>query len=320
MSTNARKFVLMMLGTGVAIAGGLALFNFIIDPYNRFGNNRLGVYISAEREAKATEIRRFDHDAVIIGNSRMGVIPPGKVLGFRFFNGAFAGANAEEVYWFVEHFVKKEKLVVLGIDVTMQDPPLKGDIFAPGDLGAIIGNLLNLQTVEYSFRTITQNLQRKPAFVGPDGLLDMKPWFDRVDRHDPERLQSQLAQMRRHYCNFVCPPRDQFTCYHKIADCLRRRGIPCIVVIPPMHEEVADCLQNPALKPQYDCWKAEVREIFPHLVDLSTSSYGSARNFYGADPAHFRPEAGAQMLNAEVIPVAQRLLSNRPSDVVGLGQ
>ena len=50
--------------------------------------------------------------------------------------------------------------------------------------------------------------------------------------------------------------------------------------------------------------------IAHRCVDLSFSSYGAASDFFKLDPLHFRPEAGAQMLNAEVIPVALRIVSS----------
>ena len=72
---------------------GLSLMNYLVDPFDRFGNNRLGVYVTAEREVKADWVRKFPHNALYIGNSRMQVIQASTLDGFRFFNGAFAAAN-----------------------------------------------------------------------------------------------------------------------------------------------------------------------------------------------------------------------------------
>ncbi len=311
MDWTARKFVVWMLALAIVIAGGFALFNFIIDPYNRYGNNWLGVYISAEREAKATEIRRYNHDALIVGNSRMGVIPPAKVSGFRCFNGAFAGANPEEIYWFLYHFAKKQKVVILGIDLGVQDPPPKGDIFAPPDLASIVHNLLNFQTVEYSFRTINEHFDGTPTAVGRDGMLDMKGWAESVDRDDPGHFHYLLEGMKKTWGQYVCPPPERLSYYRKIADCLRERGIACVVVIPPMHEELVRFIEPLPAMAQYACWKQEIRKIFPHLVDLSFSAYGAAGNYYRADPAHFKPDVGAQIVNTEIVPLAQQVLTNR---------
>ncbi len=290
-----------MLGAAAALAGGLALFNFVIDPYNRFGNNRLGVYISAEREAKATEIRRCAPDALLVGNSRMAAIPPREVRGCRLFNGAFSGAAPEEIYWFLRHFGNRAKLVILGIDLGMRDGPPKGDIFSPGDAGAILQNLLSFQTAEYSFRTIQKHLAGEPAQVGPDGLLDIQWWWDHVNREDPAHLRAELERMRGRYCAFVCPPPERLSTYQKIARLLREQGTPCVVLIPPVHEAVAAAIQTSPARAEYEKWKQAIRDIFPQVIDLAFSHYGAAKNFYDGDPGHFKPEVGAEMLNEEVL-------------------
>ena len=100
MTLSARRFVLLVLGTSFAVAGGLALLNYVVDPYNRFGHNRLGVYISAERESKSMQVRHYSHNALLLGNSRMAMVPADRLNGFHFFNGAFGGGTAEEAYYF----------------------------------------------------------------------------------------------------------------------------------------------------------------------------------------------------------------------------
>src|SRR2546429_9163556 len=119
----ARRFVLLSLGLAGGLCGAIGLLNYVVDPYNRFGNNRLGVYISAERESKSTEVQRYPHNALLLGNSRMAMIPVAGASGFRFFNAAFAGATAEELYYFIIHYAKKEELVVLGTELGEGDPP-----------------------------------------------------------------------------------------------------------------------------------------------------------------------------------------------------
>lgn len=306
MRSSARRQVLILLGVAALIAGGLALFNFVIDPYNRYGNNRLGVYISAEREAKSTWVRSYPHTALIVGNSRMGVIPPGELEGFRFFNGAFAGANAEEVYWFIDHFARTQRVVVIGIDLGMQDPPApKGDLFGPPTFGEIAHNLLNFQTVEYSIRTITEHLAGEPSNLGRDGLADMRGWKEMVDREDPAHRDWLLEDMKKVWGRFQMSGEGRFYYYRKIAELLRQRGIAAVVVVPPMHQTLARYLDTPELRAAFAEWLRQLQTIFPHVIDLSFSAYGAPGNYYRADPAHFKPEVGVQFINREVIPVAR---------------
>ena len=69
MNSGASRYVLLTLGLAGALAGGLGVLNYAVAPYNRFGHNRLGVYVSAERESKSTEVRRYPHNALLLVDS-----------------------------------------------------------------------------------------------------------------------------------------------------------------------------------------------------------------------------------------------------------
>ncbi|HWX20988.1 MAG TPA: hypothetical protein VN578_13895 [Candidatus Binatia bacterium] len=311
MNAAARRYVLLALGLAVGLAGGLALLNYLVDPYNRFGLNRLGVYISADREFKATEVRRYPHNALLVGNSRMGVVQPEQLNGFRFFNGAFAGATAEEAYYFIAHFARTQELVILSVDPGAGDPAeLKGDIFGPASCTAILNNLFNLQTVEYSFRTISEHLAGIPDPMRADGSTDMAFWLKTADQDRPAYRDWQLELLKRGYATSLTNvTKAGMSSYKRIRQCLQERRILCVVWVPPLHEAIAQHLQTqPAVAAAYQHWKQELKAIFPYVVDLSGSSYCAHENFFGSDPAHFRAEAGARMLNAEVIPAALRML------------
>ena len=309
MNRSARRYVLSLLGLAVGLAGGLALLNLLIDPFNRFGLNRLGVYISAERECKSTYIQRFPHDALLIGNSRAARIPPAQLEGFRFFNGAFSGATPEEVYYFLQHFAWHQRLVILMVDLGMHDPmELRGDIFAPKGLTSALDNLLNLQTTEYSLRTISESLSQHPQPIGPDGEVPTADWIENGDRGDPKKVAYIIKTLQNFWADFHCPPVEQMSFYRKISECLRQRAIPCVVVIPPTHETLARSAQSGATAAEVAAWKRQLGAIFPHVIDLSFGAYSTATNFYRSDPVHFKPDAGLRLMNREVLPFAFQIL------------
>ncbi len=321
MNPGARRFVLLTLGLAWLLAGGLGLFNYLVDPYNRFGHNRLGVYISAERESKATEVRRYPHNALLLGNSRLAMIPAARLEGFRFFNGAFGGASAEELYYFAYHFARKQDLVVLGIDLGAGDPPaLKGDIFLPPSWTSDLDNLLNLSTVEYSVRTISDHLAGQPASLMPDGSFNATPWFALYDRENRPRLEWQLEELKNEFEHYAGTSPARLSIYARLAECFRQRGVTCVVVVPPLHEEVGRYLKGSPAWPGLVTWRKELKALFPCVVDLSYSSYGAADNFFKCDPAHFKPEAGVRLLNAEVIPVALHVFQERTNRLVATGK
>jgi hypothetical protein len=312
MKSPARRFTLVMLSACALFVGGPVLLNYIVDPYDRFGNNRMGIYISAEREAKATEVERQEHTALLLGNSRIAAIPPSRLVGFRFFNGAFSAANAEDVYWFVQHHAHRQKLVVLGIDLGATDPPaLNGDIFRRGDWASAAEHLVNLQTVEYSIKTLISYLTGKRSHYLPDGSLAevdfgnaSKPRNVAFERAFMERMKNGIA---RH----ILHPPWSLSHYRKIAATLRERKIPCVVVVPPMHEELIRHIAAMRLDDECREWLEGLRAIFPNVVDLSSSPYGAAANFYDVDPVHFKADAGVRFMNEQVLPFAMEVLRNR---------
>jgi hypothetical protein len=313
MNRIARRFVLLALGLALGLTGGVALLNLIIDPFNRYGLNHLGVYISAERECKSTYVTRFPHDALLVGNSREIRIPPAQLKGFQFFNGAFSGATPEEIYFFLQHFARHQRLVVLAVDIGEQDPAERhGDIFAPKGLVSALDNLLNLQTSEYSIRTISESLSKHPEPIGLDGLVPVGSSMLDADRNDPVQEAYRIKAMQQVWDGYHCPPLDQMSFYVKIGECLRQRGIPCVVVIPPTQEAVAQSVQSGPAAAEMVAWKRQLNTIFPHVLDLSFSAYDAATNFYRADPMHFKPDVGVRFMNADVLPFATRVLRETP--------
>lgn len=309
MDTSARRFVILVLSLAGGLVAAIGLLNYFVDPYGLFGQNRLGIHISAEREFKSSQVQLYPHDALLIGNSRMAMIPVADSKSFKFFNAGLGGGTAEEAYYFLHRFAHKEKLVILGVELGQGDPPLpKGDVFAPLTLTSALNNLLNLRTVEYSVKTIYNHYTGVPATLRADGSFDAKPWFDRWDKPDPAHLALAVEGLGRGYWNYSGSSKLRMTFYSKIAECLRERGITCVVVVPPLYEAVAARLRDASAVASYQVWRNRLQEIFPLVVDLSVSHYCAEENFFKDDPLHFKPEVGVRMLNTEVIPVAERAM------------
>ncbi len=312
MESSARRFAILSLGIAAAVVGVIGLFNYIVDPYDLYGNNRLGVYITAEREFKSSEVNRYPHNALLVGNSRMAMIPVKDLKDFRFFNGGFGGGTSEEAYYFLYHYAKNIDLVIIGVELGQGDPKTaNGDIFAPLTWTGVLNNLLSLKTVEYSVRTIYDHYSGEPISLRKDGSFDTTRWFELWDKPDAAHLAFVLQELGKGYWNYKGNSKMQMTFYQKIADCLRERGILCVAVIPPLHEGVSDKLRNSAANTAYEGWRSKLKSIFPVVVDLSVSSYCAATNYFASDPVHFKPDVGVQILNNEVIPAAVQELEKR---------
>jgi hypothetical protein len=315
MDNSARRFVILALSLAGGLVAAIGLFNYFVDPYGLFGRNRLGIHISAEREFKTSQVQRYPHDALLVGNSRMAMIPVRDLQGFKFFNAGLGGGTPEEAYYFLNRFAHEQKLVILGVELGQGDPsPPKGDIFAPPTLTYTLNNLLNLRTVEYSVKTIYNHFTGVPATLRADGSFDSKPWFDRWDKPDPAHLAFVVERLGHGYWNYPSSSIPQMTFYSKIAECLQQRGITCVVVVPPLYEAVASHLRDASAAAGYQAWRNRLREIFPLVVDLSVSPYCAEQNFFKDDPVHFKPETGVRMLNTEVIPVAERAMRKKDTE------
>ena len=309
MKSPARRFTVVMLAMSMFFVGGPVLLNYLVDPYDRFGNNHMGVYIMCEREMKNTEVARRPHDALLIGNSRIASIPASELNGFRFFNAAFAAATPEEIYWFLLHHADKQQLVVLGIDLGTKDPPvLQGDIFRRDDWALAAENLVNLQTVEYSIKTLLSHWAGKPSHYLPDGSVPSDAaWVNPSKHEDSLAGKVFMESAKGAIVARVLKPPGSLSFYRKIADLLRERKIPCVVVMPPMHEKIVRHIESQNLQGECKAWEDEVRAIFPNIVNLTSSPYAAASGFYVRDPVHYNPGVGVQFMNAEVLPFAMKV-------------
>ncbi len=300
---TSRRYTLLSLGIIVSILACVSALNWAVDPYNYFGHNRLGVYISAEREAKPNLMLRCPHDALIVGNSKAAMIPVAPLRGWHFFNGAFGGATLEETYYFLRHFATTQQLVLISADLgqysqgqTARDP------FAQHRWADDLDKVVNLKTLEYTIRTLSSHWRGEPAHMSADGAFIARRWFELYDRPNPADLHYKMQNLKKGFESYARPPGVGMEYYRKMATLLKQRGITCVVFIPPLHEEVARHIQASTNYPKVVAWKKELADIFPYTFDFSMGLYSRAENFFRADPVHFKPEVGAAFINREILP------------------
>lgn len=304
------RFSKILLGVCGLLCGVLALLNYRVDPYNQYGTNTLGTYTTHDRQSKATDVQRFEHDAIILGNSREGMIPPRALDGFRFFNAAFGGGTAEEIFYFIQHFVKTEKLVILGIDYGQGDPSNpQGDLYAPKHLSYYLRDLLSLKTTEDTLKTITYKLTGEIPSLERDGTFNPEGWFKKYDVEIPNRAALQIESMKRSCDAYEHGKPVSLIYYKKIAQLLRERNIPCVVYIPPLPEPVSSYRLKSDTSTKFSNWETEIRSIFTSVVNLALTQHGHSENFFLSDLDHLKPDASARIINQEVIPVCHELLN-----------
>ena len=300
------------LATAGLVAGGLlalaAAINYFIDPFDYFGRNTLGVYISAEREAKLTGLRQHQHDAILIGTSKAAMIDVSKVAGpAPFYNASLGGAKPEEIIGLVQHVAPTAPLIVVALDFFQygNGTPLEPTPFPPATWQHNFGYLFNLQGLGYAFTTVSGALRGRAPTLRPDGSFDSAEWRQHNSHITPAALAQLFAQRKMEWSEFHFSP-DRLNCLEQLRVALDRSGVPYLVFINPLHAEDLRLLRQVGFEPAFDQWRARVRRDFPGVIDLADSAYSNPANFFPADPVHFLPEVGADLLNQAVLPHAPK--------------
>jgi hypothetical protein len=59
-------------------------------------------------------------------------------------------------------------------------------------------------------------------------------------------------------------------------------------------------VESPEARQEIGGFVSEVREIVPHVVDLSISSFSDSENFWLDDSTHFKPAIGARIVEEAI--------------------
>jgi len=295
------------------ISGGLLLavaaVNLWVDPYYRFGTNQIGVYISSEREFKATAVQKAPHDALVIGNSKPSIIDPDKIDEYQFLNVGFAGAKPEEIYWFLEKFARNQKLVVLGLDYGMFNegaaPIREKDPFERPLFRDICNYLLNLKSFQYAMEGLFRKVAGQQPTILATGQSNPKPYLDFDAGLTEEHYEPALDLLRRDTFNNFNYSVKRLGYLKKIKALLQERGIKLVVFINPENDVVLDLIRSMPAGGQFDRWKADLREIFPELVDLTAEPRLSEHaHYFRHDPYHYLPSTGTTIIKEYILPRA----------------
>jgi len=294
------------------LAGGLlalaAAVNYFIDPFDYFGRNTLGVYISAEREAKLTGLRQHPRDAVLIGTSKAAMIDVSQVSGpAPFYNASLGGATPEEVIGLVQHVAPTAPLIVVALDFFQYTDrtPLQPNPFPRETWQRDFGYLFNLQGLGYAFTTVSGALRGKPPTLRADGSFDSTAWRAHNDRADPAALARIFDDREAQWRDFTFSP-SRVNDLELLRATLDHHGVPYVVFINPLNAEDLRRIRRAGLMPALDQWRARVLRDFPNALDLADSAYSDPANFFRLDPVHFYPEVGADLLNRAVLPHAPK--------------
>ncbi|MBY0430469.1 MAG: hypothetical protein K2Q10_04675 [Rhodospirillales bacterium] len=315
---TSRRFVLIMALWTTVLCGLAGAINFAVDPYDRLGRNRLGIYVSRERDAKPKLARSYPHDALLLGSSMVTFIDPASLSGHRFFNAAFSAALPEEMEEYLRLHGKKARFVMIGLDFFMMNErqfPLAGGTFDNGEadhgitarkVAGRLAYVFSIDVLVNSVRTVTAAALGRPPFVLPNGQRNPQPFLERHRRLTGPRYDDVLRTLRAEHFHRVRYSQARLDSLRSMKALLEAREIPYVAFINPMNQAVWDLLETLPARKDFQRFRRDVREIFPEMVDFSDGGFADPGFYFRQDPYHYLPATGTTLANGIAAPTRGR--------------
>ncbi|MFC1811222.1 hypothetical protein ACFL03_00860 [Thermodesulfobacteriota bacterium] len=269
----------------------------MIDPYNRMGNNRIGLFHSLDRDIK-NQIIFFNHDAILIGSSKTGRINPDELHFFTFYNASFDAATPEEIYFYLEKYAVHEKFILVGLDFFMfneREFPLKIMSEWHNKSYSTIEYLLGGKVLRDSKKAVSLWLKNeKPYSIMKNG---QKVLPKSSNPPDPQGIERAIDFLKRHHYGNVRFSDKRMEFIEKTKKLLEDRNIDYLIFVNPFHEEIYEAFKRMDSYKLFVDWKQKLKVIFPDLVDLAYSQYSAKDGFMPGDSFHYKPETGVAFLN-----------------------
>lgn len=310
MAKTARNALILWLATALSIVGFVAGFNFAVDPFGYFGRNAIGYYFSSERQFKFNIVRRDDYNAIVLGDSRIAFTDTSLIARpeYSFVNGGIAGASlAEQVALLSAARLDRLKLAVFGLQYSdvggcsekfaPQDPETLGILrFAASwlqfaySLEALIARGRG-EAPEYHADGTRSPISKLIVELGVDGKTPR--YWRKIQRDLPDNPNAVPQFELGAEC------RQLFLKARELAD---QHGFTLVVVFLPRNSDFLSRVnwEGPEARREIDGFLSQVREVVPHVVDLSISSFSDSQNFWLDDSTHFKPAIGARIVEEAI--------------------
>jgi len=311
------RYVGWILGLTLALCLLNALVVFWVDPRCRLGRNDHGSYDWAKREFVTSRLPAGDHDAVFFSNSKLFMVDPTALKGFRWFNAAFGAASVEEMVGVIESLVDGMQVCVIAVDFWQfhaQWPPVTEPKHPPHRGEWMIDYLLSNQMAKRSVITAIRRMQGDRPLMKPEGYIDSESFQKRLEElhQHPQWMESVMAADREFDRTFTLAE-ERIELLRQTTHLLEERGILPIILLHPQHPGLVARLESPELRPHFEAFRQAMREAFPDMLEL-THHFPELDAYLAGDQMHYTPEIGVQLINHIVVPTARdRLLRRRPA-------
>lgn len=305
---TARNAFFVWFVTALSVVGFIAGFNIVVDPFGYFGTNRIGYYFSSEREFKYGIVKSFDYNAIILGDSRIAFTDPSLVHRpeFTFVNGGIGGARvAEQVAVLSKARLDRLKLAILSMnyqDLASEEYCSEDVEAAPSGPFEDLRFAASWTQFTYAIDALAARAMGRSPNYHADGTRSSisKQIRDMALDEKSERYWRKIKREMNGDASephFAFAPKCQQLLHHAraLAD---RHGFTLVVLFLPRNSDLLAQmhLDQPKARENIDKFLDEVREIVPHVVDLSSSTFSDSQNFWLDDATHFKPAVGAEII------------------------
>jgi hypothetical protein len=301
-----RRYLIASITTiGLMLAIIMAI-TITADPFHYFGTNWTGDYAGGERQLKLRNQRRYPHEGLLLGNSKVGYIDPTSLAGPRFFNAAFAGALPEEIYYYLRQSLDRQKLVVIGFDLEMFNEGIypyrsEQEFTAQTELSSI-DQLIGWPVLRLSIKSLYRFLSGTPSHTNPNGMANLREAFDRdrqmeAVRNDPRAIKPQLVVAYNNLYRGFRFSKKRLRILQSIRMLLDEHNIKHVVLINPISHHVMGLIKAHNLGAALDRVRGELRRSFINMHDFSRVALDRPATFFSFDPVHYKPSLGKELLN-----------------------
>jgi hypothetical protein len=269
---TARRWILMTVGSVLAVVGVFATLAYAIDPYGVLRDSRgrkLAVFFS-ERRVKFLMNKRYvptNFDGLIVGTSASSNWTIPTLLGYRIYNESLSGGNAAEERFLVDQGLSTGSY---RFALLLLAPPMTSDHNLQDGLDAVKTSealaSFHLFVHEAAFTLLAMNRRFSKSETTPDGqylfnfsqnfnLAPLEPTYFRID-------PIAIGQ------------------YRSLIQSLQSRGAKIVYVVPPLYEP---CYQ--LNRENYRAYLEAIRPLLPPapIIDFENTEFNSLR----ADPDNF---------------------------------
>ena len=302
---SPRRLLDITLGTALAVVTLVSAVNWQVDPFGLFGRNTAGFYFRSERDIKQGLLAVREYDGLLMGSSKVAEYHPSLISSYRVLNASWSAALPEEMFYFLRDREPRPGFIALGLDFYMFNvrafPWVDRSVFGRWAPARVATHLASLRMLGYSLEAVALTRRGEPPEVLPDGARNTA----RREPGDAGRrvvLETTLSALRAlHYTDYAYATR-RLAALRQIRAWSEAACVPLVVFINPAHVAVVDLIRQQGLEGEWRRFRADVRSVFPDVVDLSDSPYTAPRFYWRSDPDHYYPSTATRIFERELAP------------------